>query len=298
MASAKKQMKWLIVGGCGQLGRAMQAELSRAGVAFVALDRGQLDITNGSEIARVFGSEKPGMVLNAAAWTNVDEAEVAEEAAGLVNASGAALVARECAVIGARLIHISTDFVFSGVSEVPWAEDSVPAPISAYGRTKVEAEILVQASLPNSSFIVRTAWLYSPWGKNFVKTMVRLALQESRIVEVVNDQIGQPTSALDLAAQIRKMIEHDVSPGIYHGTNSGQVSWFELAQHIFELSGADPGRVLPIDSIHYAQRAKRPSYSVLGHQRWFNEGLAPMRNWREALEDVLLTIISAVDLEE
>ena len=298
MASVKKQMKWLIVGGYGQLGRAMQAELSRSRVTFVALDHAQLDITNGSEIARVFGSEKPDVVLNAAAWTNVDAAEGAEGAAGLVNAFGAGAVARECAVIGARLIHISTDFVFSGIGEFPWAEDSRPAPVSAYGRTKAEAERVVGEFSPKDLFIVRTAWLYSPWGKNFVKTMVRLALRETRAVEVVHDQIGQPTSARDLATQIRKMIEHDVSPGIYHGTNSGQASWFEFAQYIFEVSGADVARVVPIDSAHYPQRAKRPSYSVLGHQSWLDEGLTPMRSWREALKDVLPAVISAVDLGE
>lgn len=298
MASVKKPMKWLILGGNGQLGRAMQAELPMFEATFVALDRSQLDITDGFEVSRVFGSEKPDMVMNAAAWTNVDAAEGNEEAAGLVNAFGAGLVARECEVIGAKLVHVSTDFVFSGAAEIPWAEDSTPAPISAYGRTKAEAERLVRESLPNDSFIVRTAWLYSPWGKNFVKTMVRLALQESRVVEVVNDQIGQPTSALDLASQVCKMIEYDVSPGIYHGTNSGQATWFELAKTIFELSGADPERVIPIVSAQYPQLAKRPSYSVLGHQRWIDEGMTPMRGWREALEDVLPAVISAVDLGE
>lgn len=298
MAPVKEQVKWLVLGGNGQLGRAMQAELSGFGSTFVAFDREQLDITDGIEVSRVFGSEKPDVVLNAAAWTNVDEAEGSEEAAGSVNAFGAGLVARECEVIGARLVHVSTDFVFSGIAETPWAENSTPAPISAYGRTKAEAERVVRESLPNDSFIVRTAWLYSPWGKNFVKTMVRLALQEARAVEVVNDQIGQPTSVLDLASRIRKMIEHGVSPGIYHGTNSGQASWFEFAQYVFELSGADPRRVLPIDSANYPQRARRPSYSVLGHQHWIEEGLAPMRSWREALEEMLPAVISATDLGE
>lgn len=298
VAPAKEQMKWLILGGSGQLGRAMQVELAGSGAKFVAVDRGQLDITDGFEVSRVFRSEKPDVVLNAAAWTNVDEAERDEEAARLVNAFAAGLVARECQAIGTRLVHVSTDYVFSGAADIPWAEDSTPAPVSAYGRTKAEGERLVKESLPNDSFIVRTAWLYSPWGKNFVKTMVRLALQEKRNLEVVNDQIGQPTSALDLALQIRKMLEHDVSPGIYHGTNSGQATWFELARYVFEFSGADPGRVIPIISAHYPQLAKRPRYSVLGHQRWNVVGLPPMRSWREALEDVLPAVINAVNLGE
>lgn len=291
-------MKWLIVGGSGQLGRAMQVELLSSEIKCISLDRGQLDITKSNEITHVFGTEKPDVVLNAAAWTNVDEAEDAEEAAGLVNAYGAGLVARECAVIGAKLIHISTDYVFSGISEVPWPEDSVPSPISAYGRTKAEGERLVQEFAPKDFFIVRTAWLYSPWGENFAKTMLRLALQETPIVEVVADQIGQPTSVLDLATQIRVMIDHNVAPGVYHGTNSGWASRFEFAQYIFELSGADPARVIPVGSSQYPQRARRPAYSVLGHQHWFDQGLAPMRSWSEALEDVLPVVISAVELGE
>lgn len=298
MATNDEPMKWLIIGGSGQLGRAMQAELLSSKIECISLDRGQLDITKSNEIRRVFGVEMPDIVLNAAAWTNVDEAEVAEKRAGLVNSHGAGLVAQECSLVGSRLIHISTDFVFSGVSEVPWDEESKTEPISAYGRTKAEGERQVREFLPDNSFIVRTAWLYSPWGKNFAKTMLRLALQETCIVEVVADQIGQPTSALDLATQIRVMIDHDVAPGVYHGTSSGWASRFEFAQYIFELSGADPARVTPVGSSQYPQRARRPAYSVLGHKHWFDQGLAPMRSWREAIDDVLPELISAVDLRE
>ena len=208
------------------------------------------------------------------------------------------MVAQECSLVGSRLIHISTDFVFSGASEVPWDEESKTEPISAYGRTKAEGERQVREFLPDNSLIVRTAWLYSPWGKNFVKTMLQLALHETRIVEVVADQIGQPTSALDLATQIHAMIDHNVAPGIYHGTNSGLASWFEFAQYIFELSGADPARVVPVGFSQHPQRARRPAFSVLGHQHWLDQGLAPMRSWREAVSDVLPEIISAQNLRE
>ena len=298
MAAFKEPMKWLILGGSGQLGRAMQAELCKSKIECISLDRGQLDITNRNEIRRIFGIEKPDIVLNAAAWTNVDEAEVAEERASLVNAFGAGLVAQECSLVSSKLIHISTDFVFSGASEVPWNEESKLEPISAYGRTKAEGERQVREFLPDSSFIVRTAWLYSPWGKNFAKTMLRLALQETRKVEVVANQIGQPTSAVDLATQIRLMIDHNVDPGVYHGTNSGSASWFDFAQCIFELSGTDPARVIPVDSSQYPQRASRPAFSVLGHQHWLDQGLTPMRSWREAINDVLPEIISALNLRE
>lgn len=298
MATFKEQMKWLVVGGNGQLGRAMQAELSKSGIEVLSLDRSQLDITNKNEIMHIFKEELPDVVLNAAAWTNVDDAEGAEEDARLVNAYGPGLLAKACSLIDAKFVHISTDYVFSGVSKKPWAEGEVLAPVSAYGRMKAEGEQLVQEFYGRGSFIVRTAWLYSPWGGNFVKTMVRLALRETRLVDVVNDQIGQPTSALDLAAQIHQMIDRDVAPGIYHGTNSGQATWFEFARYIFELSGADRNRVQPVDSAHYPRSAKRPSYSVLGHQHWLDEGMVPMRDWRDALKDVLPAIINAVNLGE
>lgn len=298
MAPVKESMKWLIVGGDGQLGLAMKAELAEFGKEFVSLSRSQLDITNGEEISDVFKRIRPDVVLNAAAWTRVDDAENAEMEAELVNSYGPGLLAKACASAGTKFVHISTDYVFSGVSKAPWSEAETLSPLSAYGRTKAGGERLVQEYYKEGSFIVRTAWLYSPWSQNFAKTMVRLALQETKRVDVVNDQIGQPTSASDLAAQIHKMIDRDVAPGIYHGTNSGQASWFEFAKYIFELSGADPDRVQPVDSSHYPRPARRPSFSVLGYQNWINEGIAPMRSWQEALQEVLPTIINNVSLGE
>lgn len=298
VAPVKEQMKWLIVGGDGQLGRAMQAELFKTGVEVYSFNRKQLDITNESEIFRIFNEIQPNVVLNAAAWTNVDGAERAETVAREVNAIAPGLLAKASSVVDSKFVHISTDYVFSGISNEPWAETAVPAPVSAYGRTKVEGERLVQDCYGDGSFIVRTAWLYSQWGQNFVKTMVRLALQETKTVDVVSDQIGQPTSAVDLASQIRKMIDRDIAPGIYHGTNSGQATWFEFAQHIFEFSGADPDRVIPGGSSSYIRSAKRPVYSVLGHDRWVEVGMEPMQDWRQALKVAMPAIIRTVNLGE
>lgn len=291
-------MKWLIVGGEGQLGRSMQAELAFAGIEFLALNRAQLDITNENEVMRVFDQVQPGVVLNAAAWTSVDEAESMESDARLVNAYGPSLLAKACSIIDSKFVHISTDYVFSGISHKPCSETEALDPVSAYGRTKAEGERLVQDSYRQGSFIVRTAWLYSPWGQNFVKTMVRLALRETKTVEVVNDQIGQPTSALDLARQIHQMIGRGVTPGIYHGTNSGRATWFDFAREIFLLSDADPDRVIPVDSSKYVRPAKRPAYSVLGHDGWIRAGIQPMQDWREALKETMPAIISAASLEE
>lgn len=296
VATVKEGMKWLILGGEGQLGLAMQAELLVAKNAFRALSHPQLDIANGADLSRIFEKERPDVVLNAAAWTDVDRAEKEESSARLVNAYGADLVAKECSRFDAKLVHISTDYVFSGDSRVPWSEMAPLAPVSAYGRTKAEGEGLVGRTYAEGTFIVRTAWLYSPWQRNFAKTMVRLAKSESETIDVVNDQLGQPTSAHDLSRQIRKMIERDVGPGIYHGTNSGEATWFEFARHIFEFMGASPERIQPVDSSHYQRPAKRPTYSVLDHQHWIDEGMDPMRDWREALDEALPWIVNAVDL--
>jgi dTDP-4-dehydrorhamnose reductase len=291
-------MKWLIVGGGGQLGHAMQVELANTGIEYLALNRSQLDISNEYEVVRVLKEVRPGVVLNAAAWTDVDEAERDEAAARRVNAHGPSFLAKACIIVDAKLVHVSTDYVFSGRSHTPWSEAEVLEPVSAYGRTKAEGEMLVQSLYPQGAFIVRTAWLYSPWGKNFVRTMVRLALRETKMVEVVNDQLGQPTSAIDLAQQIRKMMYTSAVPGIYHGTNDGQATWFEFAREILLLCGANPDRVNPVESSHYVRPAKRPGYSVLGHDRWIQTGIQPMRDWHEALKETIPAVISSVGMEE
>ena len=294
MVAPVKEMKWMILGGDGQLGRAMALELSRSGAEFISLNRAQLDITNQNDIHTWLAKELPDVVLNAAAWTNVDLAETEEEKAQLVNTQGPKLLATACAEIGAKFIQISTDYVFSGNTTSPWKEGTERSPISAYGRTKAAGEEFVLDMYPNGTFIVRTAWLYSPWGKNFVRTMLKIALEEIRNVEVVSEQVGQPTSANDLAVQINNMINHSAPPGIYHGTNSGQASWFDLAQRIFTLVGADPNRVIAVDSSHFPLPAKRPTYSVLGHDHWLDEGLNPMRSWQDALEHALPAIFQEV----
>lgn len=294
MVASIKELKWAILGGEGQLGRAMAAELTRTNTEFISLSHMQLDITNQNDIDTFFSIELPDVVLNAAAWTNVDLAESQEKEAFLINASGPKLLAEGCAKFGSKLLHISTDYVFSGVSDSPWSESSEVAPASAYGRTKAAGERTVLDVYPSGSYVVRTAWLYSPSGRNFVKTMLKFALDETSSVEVVNDQVGQPTSANDLAQQIQRMIVQNVSPGIYHGTNSGQASWFELAQKIFELAEADIGRVVPILSTRFPRPAKRPAYSVLGHNHWMQEGLSPMQSWQGALNDVFPAILQAI----
>ncbi len=291
-------MSWLITGGSGQLGIAVSQELRERGIVFDSWNSRDLDITQGSIVRETITKLSPRVIVNCAAWTDVDGAEINEQSASKVNSDGAenmAFAAKEC---GAKLIHISTDYVFSGLSKIPWEVDGEINPQSSYGRTKAEGEGRILAGYPKNSSIIRTAWLYSPWGKNFAKMMVKLAVNGDGEVRVVNDQVGQPTSAMDLAFQLVELGLTTSLTGIYHGTNSGQANWFEFAQEIFKLVGADVERVIPVSSSEYPRPAKRPAYSVLSHEAWVKTSVAPMRDWRIALAEAMPAIIYAVKMEE
>ena len=291
-------MSWLITGGSGQLGIAVSQELGERGVLFHAWNSQDLDISQGLIVRDFISKLSPKVIINCAAWTDVDGTESQEQSASRVNSDGAENIALASKVCGAKLIHISTDYVFSGQSKAPWEVDDEINPKSAYGRTKAEGENRVLGVYPENSSIVRTAWLYSPWGKNFAKTMTKLALKGDGEVRVVNDQVGQPTSAIDLAHQLVELGLSTSPAGIYHGTNSGQATWFEFAQEIFKLTGADVERVIPVSSSEYPRPAKRPTYSVLGHAAWVKTSVKPMRDWRIALADAMPAILSAAKAEE
>jgi dTDP-4-dehydrorhamnose reductase len=291
-------MSWLITGGSGQLGIAVSQELDKLGIAFDALSSKDLDITQSSAVSEAIEKLSPTVIINCAAWTDVDGAESREVEALRVNSDGPENLALAAKLSNSKLIHVSTDYVFSGESQTPWQVADEINPQSAYGRTKAQGESRVLASYPENSFVVRTAWLYSSWGKNFAKTMTKLALKGDGEVRVVNDQVGQPTSATDLANQLVELGLSTSPAGIYHGTNSGQETWFEFAQEIFKLSGADVGRVVPVTSSEYPRPAKRPSYSVLSHEAWASTSVKPMRDWRIALAEAMPAIISAVKAEE
>ena len=294
MAAIKGELKWLILGANGQLGQALQRELITREIEYVAFGHSQLDITDEDQVSNTLEQETPDVVVNAAGWTNVDLAEKEESLAFSANALGPAIVASKCLMVGSKFVHISSDYVFSGLTKSPWQEDELRCPVSAYGRSKAEGERLIIESNSGNSFIVRTAWLYSEFQHNFAKTMVRLALRDSATVEVVDDQIGQPSYAGDLASQITQLIASKATPGIYHGTNAGEATWYHFAKEIFSLAEVDPGRVIPVGSDHFLQVAKRPSYSVLGHERWLEEGMEPMRHWKEALVAAFPAILNQV----
>lgn len=275
--------RWLVAGAAGQLGHDLMDLL---GSAAVGLDLPDLDITSGESVAAAMTQHRPDVVVNAAAYTAVDDAETHEELAERINGHGPRVLAEACAGAGATMVQVSTDYVFPGDATAPYAEDASPDPRSAYGRTKLHGEVAVSAALPDRHYIVRTAWLYGQHGNNFVKTMLRLEAERETLA-VVDDQVGQPTWSHDLAAQIIALVDARCPPGIYHGTSSGQTSWFGLTREIFRLIGADPDRVLPTSTAAFPRPAPRPAFSVLGHQRWAESGLAPIRAWDAALAEAL-----------
>jgi dTDP-4-dehydrorhamnose reductase len=277
--------QWLVVGKAGMLGQDMVATLGRSLGAgeLSAVDRSSLDVIDpGACLAAVAGHD---VVVNVAAWTAVDDAESDEAAAFAVNAVGAANLARACSAAHARMVQVSTDYVFAGEATSPYAEDAPLAPRSAYGRTKAAGEWSVQALCPRS-WVVRTAWLYGAHGPNFVKTMARLAAERDT-VSVVQDQRGQPTWTVDLAAAIIRLVRAEAPFGTYHGTSSGETTWFGFAQAIFAELGLDPARVKPTTTDAFPRPAPRPAYSVLGHEAWRGAALDPLPSWRQSLTAAL-----------
>jgi dTDP-4-dehydrorhamnose reductase len=275
--------RWLITGSNGQLGTDLQLLLDADPDATVrAVDVADLDITNSVAVDAAVAEFAPDVLVNAAAFTAVDAAEEAEQTAYLVNATGPAVLAAALARHGGRLIHVSTDYVFAGDGSRPYEVEDEPNPRSAYGRTKLAGERAVREVLPDSSYVVRTAWVYGATAANFVKTMTRLE-RERDTVSVVDDQRGSPTWSADLARALVELARSDAPAGTYHCTNSGDTTWFEFTRAIFAEVGADPSRVLPTTTDAFPRPAPRPAYSVLSPAAWVEAGLAPMPDWRDAL---------------
>ena len=280
-------MRWLVVGANGMLGHDLMDVIAAAGHGAVGMDLPDIDITQPHSVTAALDGARPDVVVNAAAYTAVDAAEEHEDVALLVNGVGPRVLAEAIASTPhVRLVHISTDYVFAGDATTPYAEDAIPAPSSAYGRTKLAGEVCVRQTLPDRGFIVRTAWLYGVHGANFVKTMLALEATKPEI-SVVDDQRGQPTWSRDLARQILALIDSGAQAGIYHGTSSGEATWCDFTREIYRLSGADPERVHATTTDAFPRPAPRPAYSVLGHDRWASAGLLPIRHWREALAEAL-----------
>ncbi|MFG2793253.1 dTDP-4-dehydrorhamnose reductase [Streptomyces sp. NPDC048419] len=281
-------MRWLVTGAGGMLGRDTVDELARRGEEVVGLDRAALDIAQQAAVDEMLAEHRPDLVVNCAAYTAVDDAETDEEQALLINGDGPRHLARACAAHGARMIHVSTDYVFAGDAGTPYPEDHPTAPHTAYGRTKLAGEQAVAKELPTSSAIVRTAWLYGVHGRSFVRTMIDLESRRDTL-DVVEDQRGQPTWSADVAARLADLGPHlgRGASGVFHATSSGEASWYELAREVFRGLGADPDRVRPVGSEAFVRPAPRPAYSALAHGRWQELGLPPLRDWQAALHEAL-----------
>jgi dTDP-4-dehydrorhamnose reductase len=264
-------MRLLVTGGAGMLGQAVVAAATRLGHDVVALSRAELDVTDADHVRRVIAAAEPRAIVNCAAWTDVDGAETAEAAATAINGDGAGNVAHAAAETGARIVHVSTDYVFDGEREhagggtgEPWLESDPVNPLGAYGRSKLLGEQQVAAATPEHA-IVRTAWLYGAGGRNFVDTMLALG-DERDEVSVVADQIGSPTWTVHLAEGLVELAEREADVGILHATAGGACSWYELAVEVFDRAGVRC-RVLPTTSDRFPRAARRPAYSVLGTER-------------------------------
>ena len=288
--------RWLITGAAGMLGRDLVSVLERGGETVTALTRAELDITDGAAVRDALRHWRPAVVANCAAWTAVDAAETSEDAALRLNGQAVADLAVACAAAGVRLIQPSTDYVFDGQARRPYAEDDVPSPGTAYGRTKLAGEQAVLDRLDGTGYVVRTAWLYGAHGPNFVRTMIRLEQQRPDL-DVVDDQHGQPTWTMDVADRIVALVRSGAPAGVYHATSSGETTWFGLAQEVFRLLGADPDRVRPVGSAAYVRPAPRPAYSVLGHDAWSRAGLSPIGDWRLALRQAFPALAAAEGAE-
>lgn len=245
--------KWLVTGAAGNLGRDLAATLAaEADIDLVATARSELDITDSAAVqAAVAGRD---LVINSAAWTDVDGAELDEAGAFAVNATGTANLAAACAESGAVLLQVSTDYVFAGDATAAYQEEALPGPVNAYGRSKAAGEAAMREILPERGFVVRTAWLYGEHGRNFVATILGAAA-DREYLDVVSDVQGQPTWSYPLARQLvalgQAALAGRAPAGAYHGTASGATTWYGLARAVFELSGLDPARIRPVTSDHF-----------------------------------------------
>lgn len=280
-------MKQILVTGCnGQLGNELQQLASKyEDIQFHFTDKEELDITDRKEVYSFIERHAISVVINCAAFTAVDKAESEPELCDLLNHVAPGYLAEAVASIGGTMIHVSTDYVFDGTSCTPYREEDTPNPQTVYGRTKLAGEESVIRSCPGS-MVIRTAWLYSTFGNNFVKTMIRLG-KERDSLGVVFDQIGTPTYARDLAQTILTAVEKGIVPGVYHFTNEGVCSWFDFTRAIHRLEGIDDCQVQPIHTEEYPVPAKRPHYSVLDKSKIRKTYGIDIRWWEDALKECI-----------
>ena len=275
-----RQMKVLVTGVKGQLGYDVVKELEKRGLEAIGVDIEEMDITDADSVRSVITESNPDAVIHCAAYTAVDAAEDNEAVCRKVNADGTQNIANVCKKLDIKMLYISTDYVFSGDGERPWEPEDPREPKSVYGKTKYEGELAVQNTL-EKYFIVRIAWVFGVNGKNFVKTMLRLA-EDHNELKVVNDQYGSPTYTYDLARLLVDMILTD-KYGVYHATNEGICSWYEFACAIFKEAGLST-KVLPVTSAEYGAKANRPYNSRMSKDKLTENGFEKLPTWEDALK--------------
>lgn len=276
-------MKVLVTGANGQLGYDVIKRLNQNNIDCLGVGRAEFDITNEVETRNFIARYNPNIVVHCAAYTAVDKAEDEKDLCYSVNVFGTKYVAEACKEINAKMVYISTDYVFDGEGEEPFEVTDKPNPINYYGQTKYEGELEVQKLL-DKYFIVRISWVFGINGKNFVKTMLRLGKERNEI-SVVADQIGSPTYTPDIAKLLVEMVRTE-KYGVYHATNEGYYSWYEFAIEIFKIANIDV-KVNPIKMEDYPTKAKRPKNSRLSKLSLINNGFFPLNECRKALQDIL-----------
>lgn len=288
--------KLLVIGGSGMLGSSLVNACKVKTIEFDSPSSKILDIRNIKLLRDYILKRKPFAVINCAAWTDVEESESQYQNAYRLNVEAVKNIATVAKESGIPVVHISTDYVFNGQKTFPYTEKDLPAPINAYGLSKYEGEMMLLELFPENSYIVRTSWLYGINGKNFVKKILARAILKEK-VQVVNDQFGSPTNSEDLAEGILRLVESYPEPGIYHFSNSGNVSWFEFAVKIYELARTEKQLVIPIGSDSLVSKLKRPKYSVFSTEKWENAGMTKIINWEKSLTDVFPRIETSVRKE-
>lgn len=275
----------LVTGANGQLGQAIQFISDKyANIDFIFCSSSDLDISSKENCQSVFTKFKPDFCINAAAYTAVDKAESEPEKANLINVIGAKNLAEVCKEFSIILLHVSTDFIFDGNKQTPYLETDIPNPTGVYGQTKLDGEKAIEETFENY-FIIRTSWVYSQFGNNFMKTMLRLASERDSL-SVVNDQIGTPTNAVDLAKALLKIIVSNKKEfGIYNFSNDGQCSWYDFAKKIFEINNISIN-LQPIPTTGFPTPAKRPAYSVLDKSKIKNVFGVEVNSWQESLKTI------------
>ena len=281
-------MKILVTGVRGQLGHDVANELEKRGIEAVGVDIQEMDITDAESVDRVIREASPQAVIHCAAYTAVDAAEENEDACRRINVEGTRNIAKVCRELDIRMMYISTDYVFDGTAHIPYTEECDPCPNSVYGTTKLEGEYEVLNHC-EKSVVIRTAWLYSTFGNNFVKTMIRLG-KERDSLGVIFDQVGTPTYANDLAQAIFAIINKGIVPGVYHFSNEGVCSWYDFTVAIHRLAGITSCKVKPLHTSEYPTRANRPAYSVLDKTKIKTTFGIEIPHWEESLKRCIDTL--------